>query len=131
MKGAEKEKQKAAEKALDDAIKQQFGDVRYEEYKRSQDYAFQAIYRVTERENLGKDSAIKVYDMKKVAEDQAKALRADKALDSAARMAALQGIRAETEKAMLGVLGEKGFDTYQNQAYWLKSISPDPKPAAP
>src|ERR1044071_948738 len=99
------------------------------EYKRSQDYNFQAIYRVTEHENLGKDAAIKVYDMKKVAEDQAKVLRADKSLDSGARTAALQGIRTETEKAMLGVLGQKGFDSYQNQAYWLKSISPDPKPA--
>ena len=131
LKGAEKEKQKNAEQELDDAIKQQFGEARYQEYKRSQDYAFQAIYRVTERENLGKDSAIKVYDMKKVAEDQAKALRTDKSLDSTARTVALQGIRTETEKAMRGVLGEKGFDSYQNQAYWLKTISPDPKSPTP
>ena len=131
LKGAERDKQKAAEKELEEQIKQQFGETRYLEYKRSQDYAFQAIYRVTERENLGTDAAIRIYDMKKVAEEQANRLRADKSLDADARKAALQGIRAETEKAVRGVLGEKGFASYENQAYWFKGISPDPKPAAP
>lgn len=131
LKGAEKEKQEAANKALEDQVKSLLGDTRYAEYKRSQDLNFQAIYRITEKENLGKDAAIKVYDMKKVAEDQARALRTDQALSEEARKAALAGIRAETEKSMRGVLGEKGYNAYEGQAWWLKGISPDPKPAGP
>lgn len=131
LKGAEKEKQQAAEKALNDQVKALLGEERYAEYKRSLDFNFQAIYRVTERENLGKDAAVKVYDMKKVAEDQARALRNDKSLAEDARKAALAGIRAETEKSIRGVLGEKGYNTYEGQAWWLKGISPDPKPASP
>ena len=131
LKGAEKEKQKAAEKALDDQIKQQLGEDRYQEYKRSQDFAFQSMYRVADRENLGKEAAIKVYDMKKLADDQATRVRADKALTPEQRMEALRGIRTETESSVRTVFGAKGYDSYEGQAYWLKAISPDPKPATP
>lgn len=131
LKGAEKEKQKAAEKELDEQVKKLLGDTRYEEYKRAQDFNFQSIYRITERENLGKDAAIKVYEMKKVAEGQATALRTDKSLSDDARKAALAGIRTETEKGIKGVLGQKGFDSYEGQAWWLNNISPAPKSPPP
>jgi hypothetical protein len=47
------------------------------------------------------------------------------------QQAALAGIRAETEKSVQTVLGDKAWSSYQkqNSAYWLKNISPDPKPA--
>lgn len=128
LKGEEKEKQKTAEQKLNDEIKLELGEERYQEYKRAQDYAFQAMYRVAERENLGKDAAVKAYEMKKTAEDEARKLRSDNALNQEQRAAALAGIRAETEKGIRSVFGEKAFESYQNQAYWLKGISPDPKP---
>jgi hypothetical protein len=128
LKGEAKEKQLAAEKQLNDAIKAELGDERYQEYKRAQDYAFQAMYRVTERENLGKDVAVKAYEMKQAAEDAARKLRSDSSLTPQQRTAALAGIRAETEKGMRTVFGEKGYESYESQAWWLKGISPDPKP---
>lgn len=131
LKGEEKEKQKAAEQKLDEEIKAQLGETRYQEYKRAQDYTFQQLYRVTERENLGKDTAVKVYDMKKIAEDEARKLRNDKTMTPDARTAALAAIRAETERSMRAALGEKGYDSYSGQAYWLNNISPAPKPATP
>jgi len=129
LKGEEKEKQQAAQKALDEQVKAQLGDDRYQDYKRSQDFAYQAMFRVADREGLGKEAAVKAYDMKKIAEDQANKIRRDNSLSSDQRTAALQGIRNETESSMKQVLGDKGFKSYQNQpgAYWLKSISPDPK----
>jgi hypothetical protein len=131
LKGEEKAKQEAAKKALDDDIKTQLGEARYAEYKRSEDHAFQAMYRVADREGLGKETAIKIYDMKQAAESQAKDLRANKELPAAQRTAALQAVREETERAIKGVLGEKGFDSLErnNGAWWLKNLSPD-KPAA-
>ena len=126
---AEKEKYNAAKKELDAQMKQTLGDTRYADYERAQDWAYQAIYRVAERNSLPKDSAVKVYDMKKAAEDQAKTLRQDTTLSSEARTAALQGIRTETEASIRTVFGEKAWTSYQSQrgASWLKNISPDPK----
>lgn len=124
---AEREKRAAAEKEMKDQLKNLLGDTRYAEYERSQDYVYQSAYRVTEKYGLPGESAGKVYDMKRAAEDAANKIRQDKTLSSEQRTAALSGIRAETEKAMQGVLGDKAYKSYQGQAYWLRSISPDPK----
>jgi len=45
----EKDKRKAAEKEMNDQIKATLGDDRYAEYTRAQDYAYQGIYRTTDR----------------------------------------------------------------------------------
>ena len=127
LKGEEKAKQDAAVKALEESVKAQLGDERYADYKRSEDYAYQAMFRAASREGLGKDAAVKAFNMKKAAEDQATAIRTDKSLSSDQRTAALRGIRDETERSVKGVLGEKGFTSYErnNGAYWLKGIAPD------
>lgn len=133
LKGEEKEKRDAAKKALDESIKSQLGEQRYAEFKRGEDFAYQAMYRVADREGLGKEAAIKVYDMKQAAEAQAKQLRDDKALSGEQRTAALRAIREETERAVKGVLGEKGFTSLErnNGAWWLRSLAPDaPAPTA-
>lgn len=127
---AEKDKADAAQKDLDAQFKSLLGDARYADYQRSQDANFQSIYRVADKNGLTKDDAIKVYDMKTLAEDQAKMVRANQSLSAEQRASALQDIRNETENSMRGVLGQKAFDSYISQpgTYWLKGISPDPKP---
>lgn len=125
----EKDKRKAAETAMNDQIKALLGDDRYAEYERAQDYAYQSIWRTTDRYGLGKDAALKVYDMKKAAEDEAKKVRNDKSLDKDQRTTALAGIRTETEKSIQTVMGDKAWNSYSTQPgnYWLRGISPDPK----
>jgi hypothetical protein len=129
----EKEKADAAKKELDGQVKALLGDSRFTDYERAQSLDFQSIYRVADKNDLTKDDAVKVYDMKKVAEAQAKQVRTDPSLSSEQRTAALQGIRTETENSIRTVFGAKAFDAYVNQpgTYWLKGISPDPKPATP
>ncbi len=134
LKGEELERKKTAEKALDEAIKTQLGQPRYDEYKRAQDPAFQAMFRAADREGLGKDAALKTFDMKKAAEEQAKQLRADKNLSPDQRTAALRAIRDETERSVKGVLGEKGYASYERNrgTYWLNNLSPEaPAPKKP
>ena len=127
LKGEEKIRQEAAKKALDDGIKGQLGDARYTEFKRGEDYSFQAMFRAADREGLGKDTAVKAYDMKTAAEDQANQIRADKNLSADQRTAALRGIRDETERSVKAAFGEKGYATYErnNGTIWLKGIAPD------
>jgi hypothetical protein len=110
-------------------LKATLGETRYAEYERAQDWAYQGIYKTAERNNLPKDAAVKVYDMKKAAEQQANKVRLDKNLSTEQQQAALQGIRAETEKSIQQVFGTSAWDSYKKQqsAYWLKSLSPDPK----
>ena len=126
---AERKKYNDAKKTLDEQVKTLLGDTRYAEYERSQDWTYQGIAKVVERQGLPKENAVKVFDMKKTAEEEASKVRANKNLTGDQRKEALKGIREETERSMKQVLGDKGFDAYkkQNTAYWLRNLSPDPK----
>lgn len=62
LKGEEKQRQQTAEKALEDQVKNLLGGDRYTDYTRAKDYAYQAMYRVADREGLGKEAALKVYE---------------------------------------------------------------------
>ncbi|MDB6027883.1 MAG: hypothetical protein JWM68_4106 [Verrucomicrobiales bacterium] len=117
-------KRKDAQKEMDAQMKQILGDDRYADYERTQDYAYQGIAKVVARQGLPKETGIKVFDMKKTAEDEARKVRADKALSADQRTAALEGIRAETERSIIETMGQKGYDSYKKSAYWLNSISP-------
>jgi hypothetical protein len=129
----EKEKADAAKKELDAQVKAALGATRYADYERSQDYNFQSLYSVAEKNGLTKDDAVKVFDMKKFAETQANKVRADPSLSAQQRTATLQRLRTETENSIRTVFGQKAYDSYVNQpgTFWLKGISPDAKPAAP
>jgi dGTP triphosphohydrolase len=126
---AEKEKRDEAQKEMKEQLKTILGQDRYAEYERGQDFVYQGIAKVAQRNNLSKDSAVKVYDMKKEAEAQAKKVREDKALSSEQRQAALQAIRAETENSVKAVFGDKAYESYKNQpnAYWINGLSPTSK----
>jgi hypothetical protein len=126
----EQAKRKAAEKELNSGIKSLLGDTRYAEYERGQDAAYQSLAKTAEKNGLPKDSAVKVYDMKKIAEEQARKVRSDKSLNPEQRQAALEGIHTETERSVREVFGEQAFDSYQKSptASWLKRLNPAPKP---
>lgn len=124
----EKKKMEADKKAMNEQLKSILGD-RYADYERAEDWNYQNIYRIADKNGLGKDTAVKVYDMKKVAEDKAKEIRTNKTLTSEQRTAALKSIRDETEGSMRTTFGEKAYTSYEKQAYWLNSISPKANPA--
>ncbi len=130
---AEREIREKDQKLLDESTKQTLGDGRYEDFKRSQDYAFRQIHQAAKRADLGNAEAIKVYEMKKLAEKQVADLRRNKALDAAERNNVLSGIRDETERSIKAVLGEKGWKSYSrnnNNTSWLDRIKRKPEPDA-
>ena len=123
----EQAKRAKAQGELDGQLKTMMGDARYADYQRGQDWAYGAMSKVAERQGLPKEAAVKVYDMKKAAEDQANKLRMDPSLSNEQRQSALQAIRAATEQSITATFGQKGYESYASQqgAYWLKHISPD------
>jgi hypothetical protein len=125
---AEQAKLQAAQQQLNDTLRKILGETRYAEYERAQDYNYQTIYRIADRNGLGPEAAGKVYEIKKIAEEQALLLRRDATLSLEQRGVELRNVRAETESAIQTVFGKKAAQAYQNQGgHWLQSISPDPK----
>jgi hypothetical protein len=130
---AEREKYQAAQKDMNDQLKTLLGDARYTDYTRAQDYQYQNLYRITQKNDLPKEAANKVYDMKTTADAEARKVRADSSLSADQRKAALQGIRTETENSMHTVLGDKAWSSFQKQngSYFLNNISPTPPTFVP
>ena len=128
---ADQDKTKSAREAMDAQIKILLGDARYADYERFQDPYFQSIYRVTDKYGLSKDIAVKVFDMKTAAEDEAKRIRDDSSLAADQREAALSSIRSQTETALPQLLGNKAWGTYKRQAKWLDGISKAAQATAP
>jgi hypothetical protein len=120
------EQQKAFERQqkLNDQIQATLGEKRYQEYERAQDSEFQSMYQVADREKLGKEAAIQVYNIRKIALNHADQILGDESLTAERRTAALQAIRSETENSIRTIFGEKGFQFYQQQGrtLWLDRI---------
>ncbi len=129
----EQKKRADAETARQEQMKTILGDQRYADYQRDTDYQFKALSKVADRQGLPKESAIKVWDMKAIAEQAANRVRSDSSLNQEQRQAALQAVRAETERSISTVLGDDGFGSYkkQNGAWWLNGISGQPVNSAP
>jgi len=128
--GTASAERQAAENRLNQQIKETLGDQRYSEYQRGQDYAYQEMSRVADKQGLDREAANKAYEIKRIAEEQAARLRNDQTLQEAQRQKAMSAIYTETSKALTEALGEKGFSSLEGQpgAYWLKNLKGGPAP---
>ena len=111
-------------KEVENPLKTALGESRYKEYMLAQDWEYKNLVRLSERQGLGKEAAVKVFDMKKEAEDVVRKIRSDQTLTQDQQKERLKAIRAETEKAVTETIGEKGFKSYKRNAWWIRNISP-------
>jgi hypothetical protein len=114
---------KASAKAeMEQALKDSLGD-RYADYQRSQDASYRDLYQAGQRNNLPTETVQKVYDMKRVAEEQRQLLLNTDNLTEEQKEAGFAALRAETERAIKDTLGEKAFKDYQRRGgEWLLNL---------
>jgi hypothetical protein len=118
----ERARRDAAQKDLDNSIKGALGD-RYPDYKYDQDWSRSSLRDVAKEYNVPKDQALKVFDLKAVAQEQATAVRKDQSLTPEQRNAALLAIQQETRNAVNGVLGPTAGNAYFDKGSWLKNLA--------
>jgi hypothetical protein len=113
-----------AQQRLDEQVNAVLGDVRFAEFKRASDPRFQEIYRVALRYDLPNEVAVRVYEIRNAAENQADRLRQDAKLDEDPRQAALEAIEEETERAIAEHFGVSGLKTYKRYGgAWLDAMA--------
>jgi hypothetical protein len=101
------------------------GAERDAEYLRATDGTFRQVRNVTQRYGLDDAVAVQVYELQQIALRQANSIRKADGLDEAARQAALQAIRAETERTLMQTMGAKAFGTYQKfDNGWMDRLGP-------
>lgn len=103
------------------ALAETLGPERAKEYKLLQDYAFRNLAEA----GVARESLLRIAEMKTAAETSARSIQRDSALSAEQRTAALQAIRAETEKELATLLGERRAKAYPNSGgYWIRNLAP-------
>jgi DNA-binding transcriptional MerR regulator len=118
MDAAGRERMAQATAELDKAL----GPERAKEYKALSGYEVRNLAEA----GVPRESLLRLAEMKTSAEAAAANLRKDTALSAEQRTAALQAIRAETEKELATLLGERRAKAYPNSSgYWLQNLAPN------
>jgi hypothetical protein len=105
----------------EDALAQSLSPERAKEFTLSENYEYRNLFEA----GVAKESIFQLADMKQEVQSATRKLRQDKTLSEEQRAAALAAIRAETEKSLTELLGERRARGYMgNSGYWLRNIAP-------
>lgn len=118
----EQERRRLAEKELNAGMEKILGE-RYPEYKYDQSWSRSSLRGVAKDFNVPKEQALKVFDVRDTAQEEARRVRSNTDLTLQQRQAALDGIRAETERTLSGLLGKPATDAYVEKGSWIKGLS--------
>ena len=103
-------------------LERQLGSERFAEYKRGADPEFHQLAKTATQFKLPKDTAKRVYDVKRAVDDVRRALDQNAALAPDQKTTALVAMQQETERTVRQLLGERAFRYYlrTSEASWLK-----------
>jgi hypothetical protein len=124
-----REKYQAAQKELNEQIKATLGSERYAEYEREKDYQYKGVSKFVQRQNLPKETAVKVWDAKKAAEAEAGKVRNNNSLSQEQKNAALTGIQQATENNLKQTLGNDAYSAFKSSQSggWVNNLAPKAK----
>lgn len=110
-------KQKELEASLAEAL----GTNRAREYQLANQYEYRNLL----ESGVSKDAVLQIADIRAEVEKATATVRRDQTLTKEERTATLQALKAETDKTLRDLLGERRAKSYQNQGgYWLRNIAP-------
>jgi hypothetical protein len=121
--------QEEAQDALNEEIKKLIGTKRFADYERAQDADYKALVQFTDRFEMPRDVAVKVYDMKLEAERQKLRIEANPNLTEEQRQAALMGIVRETQRSVTQALGDRGQSYLRTGGQWIRDLADSPSNA--
>ena len=98
---------------LQDKLKSYLGDDRYQEYARSQDYAWRALKSIGERYGNSNSEMIAVYNETRSARDQIMALRANGALDPNDLKSEAEKIQRDALRHITEIAGQQTADSVE------------------
>ena len=102
----------ARESVFTNSVARLLGPERFADYVRAEDGEFRGVFEFTKENNLPKSTAVAVYEMRTLAETEARQIREDAALDDAARRQRLEEIQSQVQTAVSSALGETVFERF-------------------
>lgn len=118
------EERKAKEEQFKAAVKNILGEMRYADFERAQDGEFRALFEISKDDGLPKETAVKVFDIRELAMEEAGRVRQDASLDEPARRQRLDEMQAAVQKEVSGALGPKAWRDYLNRGgAWVTNLN--------
>jgi hypothetical protein len=114
----------AQEIELKTAERQFLGEARFAQLERAEDSDFKTLFSLGQDNNLPRDAAVKVFDLRQLTAQEAEQLRKDKSLSEADREQRLAQIQAGVQQAVLQVLGADASGQYLSRGgAWLTNVN--------
>ena len=117
-----RQKREDASREVQAQLKAAFGDARYAELNRAQNYEFQNLARLAQRDNLPMAAAVKAYDLRTSTSEASVRIGDDRALTPDQKLAALRDLAQNTKTQLTTLLGVNGGNSYVQSASWLQAI---------
>ena len=119
----EREKRAAAEKVLDGQVRQSMGDSRFLEMKYSATFERSSLNKIAQEYNIPRENALKVFDIRATAQEQAARVRDDRSLDNTIKQDKLNQIRSYTEIEIGKWIGPQATADYINKGSSIKNLN--------
>jgi hypothetical protein len=122
MDEASRQRMEIARQEMEADLQRQLGAERFAEYKRGEDPDFHQLAKTATQFKLPKETAKRVYDVKRAHADVRGALDQNAALTLEQKASALAAMQEETARTVRELLGEKAFRYYMRagDASWLR-----------
>lgn len=119
----DQERRAAAQRELEAQTRSLLGEDRYREYTHEQNWAGSSLRQIAQDFNIPKETAFKVFDLTDAAKEAAERIRKYDQRPDTQKQAALDAIRAETERAVSGLIGPQALQAYVNRGTALRNLS--------
>ncbi|KAF0176771.1 MAG: Peptidoglycan-binding LysM [Limisphaerales bacterium] len=103
------------EAAFAELLRRFLGTERFADAERAKDQLFRELLQSTDKQGVAKAALVQAYEVRRVAESQAREIRADQQLTTEERATLLAALRAQTTQTLARSLGPVGFGAYLKQ----------------
>ena len=112
-----------AKASLEEEVRQQLGEQRFQDYKRGEDEDFHHLNAAVTRYKLPRETAVEVYEYKRVLTGMRSKVEADASLSQDQRQALVKAMRDETLRSVKALLGDRPLNYYlkRGQGQWLRN----------
>lgn len=112
-----------AKARLDDDVRTQLGEQRFQDFKRGEDDDFHHLNAAVTRYKLPREIAVEVYEYKRVVTDMRAKVQADPSIAEDRKQALMKAMSDETVRSVKALLGEKPLNYYlkRGQGQWLRN----------
>jgi hypothetical protein len=114
----------AREAQFTNAVANLLGAKRFEDFQRAQDPQFRGLFQLGRENDLPKETAIKVYDIRRLTAEEVERVRHDDTLDESGRRQRFAEMQAAIQQQVSGALGGKAYADYlQRDGAWINDVT--------